>query len=250
MRADAAIGFCSGETNALFAMGAWEDLGAIHSEIDERGVFTRALGGEMTAVRERWNLSEDEAVDWVTWRLRAGADEVRAALADESRAHLTIVNAPGDVVIAGDRAACQRGVDRLGVTPRDLGYNIAMHCPEAAQWSEPWRELHHRPTTAVDGVRFYTNAGLTSYAASADAAADALTGQAMTTVDFPALVERAWEDGVRIFIEHGPHDGCSQWISKTLGDREHLAIGLDRFGIDPLRPVSYTHLTLPTTPYV
>ncbi|MCA9698304.1 MAG: hypothetical protein KC431_12320, partial [Myxococcales bacterium] len=62
-----------------------------------------------------------------------------------------------------------------------------------------------------------------------DAVADALTGQAMGVVDFPALIEQAYADGVRVFLEHGPLSGCSKWIGATLGDRPHLAVPLDRF---------------------
>ncbi|HEX6763956.1 MAG TPA: hypothetical protein VF103_00730, partial [Polyangiaceae bacterium] len=52
----------------------------------------------------------------------------------------------------------------------------------------------------------------------------------MNPIDFPALVERAWADGVRLFVEHGPHAGCTKWIGEILGEREHVAVALDTFG--------------------
>ena len=52
----------------------------------------------------------------------------------------------------------------------------------------------------------------------------------MSVVDFPAMVERAYADGVRVFVEHGPHAGCSKWIDEVLGPRPHPAVSLDRFG--------------------
>ena len=113
---------------------------------------------------------------------------------------------------------------------RSLGYDLVMHCAEAAECRAAWRELHRRPTAAVPGVRFYSHSTCSSLALTEDAVADALTGQAMTAVDFPAMIERAYSDGVRIFVEHGPHAGCTRWIGDVLGSRPHLAVAMDRFG--------------------
>jgi acyl transferase domain-containing protein len=83
----------------------------------------------------------------------------------------------------------------------------------------------------VPGVRFYTHATCDSYAPDSSRAAEALLGQAMRPVDFPRLIERAWQDGVRVFVEHGPRALCSDWIAQILGNREHLAVSLDRKGV-------------------
>lgn len=237
--AQAAIGFCSGETNALFAMGAWTGLDSMHADIRSRGVFDAALGNEFNVLRESWKLAEGEDPDWQSWRVLAQVDAIREAIGDEQHVHLTIISAPGDCVIAGERTACERVVAKIGAPRcRELGYNIVMHCPEATPFTESWHALHHRPTQDVPGVRFYTNASCTSYQATADRVADALTAQAMQTVDFPALVEKAWQDGVRVFIEHGPQSGCSKWISKTLGDRPHVAVSLDTYAHGDLDHIS------------
>src|SRR5262249_4176937 len=149
----------------------------------------------------------------------------------EPRVHLTIISGPGDLVIAGDPDACARIAKRVGVVrTTGLGYDFVVHCPEARAFAEEWRALHHRPTAPVPGVRFYTHATNDSYAPTSDAAADALVGQAMNPIDFPSLIERAYDDGVRLFLEHGPHAGCTKWIDETLGERDHLALALDRYG--------------------
>jgi len=234
LRPQAAIGMCSGETNALFALGAWTDLDGLQRDIEEAGVYTRVLAGEFEAVRKAWGTSGP--IEWSNWRFLAPLEGVRAALRDEPRAHLMIVNAPDDCIIGGESEACRRVVDRVGAArARPLGYEIAIHCPEIASFREGWRRLHRRDTRAVDGVRFYTHATLGSYVPDADSAADALTGQAMGTVDFPALVERAWADGVRVFLEHGPQGGCTRWIGRILGHRPHAAASLDLAGESSLR---------------
>ncbi len=230
LRPTAAIGYCSGETNSLFALDAWSDLDGFRRDVSECHVYDRWLCGELACLRPAWGLEESAAVEWSTWRVRAPVDQVRAAASAEARAHLVIINSPTDVVVAGDPEACARvaaGFGRKAV--RTPGYDFVMHCPEAREFESRWRALHTRPTAEVP-VRFYTHATRASYIATVDTAAAALTGQAMNVVDFPALVERAWADGVRVFIEHGPHAGCTKWIGEVLGERPHVAIALDRYG--------------------
>jgi 3-hydroxymyristoyl/3-hydroxydecanoyl-(acyl carrier protein) dehydratase/1-acyl-sn-glycerol-3-phosphate acyltransferase len=238
LQPQAAIGFCSGETNALFALGAWRDMDALRVDIDEAGLYSRELAGEFAAVKRAWK--EPGSVRWSSWRLLAPIERVREALAGETRAYLSILNAPGDCVVAGDADACRRVVDRVGPErARSLAYDVAVHCPEMAEYRDEWRRLHRRPTFPVPGVRFYTHATLDHYAPTADSAADALLGQAMGTVDFPRLILKAWQDGVRVFVEHGPQGGCTHWISRILGEREHLAVALDLAGESPLRQAAH-----------
>jgi acyl transferase domain-containing protein len=236
MAPQAAIGFCSGETNALYALSAWSDVDAMVADIEAAAVYETELAGRFDAVRRAWNEPASSAVAWQSWRVLAPLDQVRAALKDEPRAHLTIVNAPGDCVIGGDPAACERVVARLGPQrARPLGYDIAVHCPEMSAFAGTWRHIHDRPTEAVPGVRFYTGATGDHYALTREAAADALLGMASHTVDFPRVVEKSWQDGVRVFLEHGPHGGCSRWIDRILGDRPHLAVPLDLPGVSSVR---------------
>ncbi|HQY61700.1 MAG TPA: beta-ketoacyl synthase N-terminal-like domain-containing protein [Polyangiaceae bacterium] len=227
----AAIGYCSGETNSLFALGAWTDLDGFRSDVAETRVYDRWLCGELACLRPAWNLDADATPEWATWRVRAPIGDVRAALEGETRAHLVIINSPTDMVFSGEPEACARVGAKLGRRAvRTPGYDFVMHCPEAREFESRWRALHTRPTISMPWMRFYTHASLSSYVATTETAADALTGQAMNLVDFPALVERAWADGVRVFIEHGPHAGCTKWIDEVLGERPHVAIALDRYG--------------------
>jgi acyl transferase domain-containing protein/3-hydroxymyristoyl/3-hydroxydecanoyl-(acyl carrier protein) dehydratase len=231
----AAIGFCAGETNALYALGAWNDVEALRREIDECGVYDRELAGEFRALQRAWGTPPGERPRFESWRVLAPLDRVREAVAAEPRVHLSIVNAPGDAVISGDPEGCARAIAKLGPErARSLGYDMVIHVPELAAFEDGWRRLHTRKTSPVPGVRFYSQAFMGAYAPDAEKAAEALTGQALRTVDFPALVEKAYHDGVRVFLEHGPQGGCARWISRTLGSRDHVAAPLDIAGVPPV----------------
>ena len=232
----ATIGYSSGESNALFAMGAWNDLDAMIRESRQDTIFTSDLVGRFEAPRRAWARLGAAGTTWVNFSVAASVDEVHAALEGEPLVHLTIVNADDDCVIGGEKAACERVVARLG---RDralaLGYEMAAHCPEVEEIRDAWWKLHRRATSDVPDVRFYTNATGSWFRPTAEAAADAITGQALRTMDFRRVVEQAYADGVRVFLEHGPRGLCSGWIRRILGDREHLAISFDVAGRSGVR---------------
>ncbi|MFJ6213254.1 hypothetical protein ACIQGZ_07990, partial [Streptomyces sp. NPDC092296] len=224
---DAAIGYSSGETAALVALGAWPDAAAHPAECRASGLFDREIGGEYRTVRRAWRRAGVQGSRWAGYQVSMPADRVRAALAGEPAVHLMAVNAPGLCVVGGEAEACTRWVARQAAHAVPIDYHLAAHCPELAEVRDRWWQLHHRPTVAVPGVRFYGCASGEPYEPTADRVADALTAQALGTIDYVRVIERAWADGVRVFVEHGPRGLCSSWIGRILGDREHLAVALD-----------------------
>ena len=52
------------------------------------------------------------------------------------------------------------------------------------------------------------------------------------------MIEQAYADGVRVFVEHGPRGLCSGWIKRILGDRDHVAVPLDVAGRSGVRQLA------------
>jgi 3-hydroxymyristoyl/3-hydroxydecanoyl-(acyl carrier protein) dehydratase/malonyl CoA-acyl carrier protein transacylase len=224
----AALGYSAGESNALVALGAWTDLRALMTDVTESGMFSRQVAGEFEVIRRSWRRQGIPGTRWKNYLVGADADRVRKALDGEVATHLIAVNAPDSCIIGGEATACERALSRLdAMYTLPIPYELAVHAPELADVRDEWWRLHHRPTTPPPGVRFYSCATTGSYLPTAERAADALTAQAVGTMDFAGTVEQAWADGVRVFVEHGPKGLCTDWIRRTLGDREHLAIALD-----------------------
>lgn len=229
LRPQAVLGVSSGETNAVMAMDAWEDLDSMLEEIMQSGMYTKEIAGEYGVVRKNWHIPSAEPVDWQSIRVLATPEEVQQAIGDDPKVFLTMINATKDCIVSGDGSSVARIAQIFGpqrATP--LGHDIVAHCPLMKAWEKEWRAIHCRKTKPVHGVRFYSNASGTWYAAEKDAIADALTNQATGPVDFRKVVKAAYEDGVRIFLEHGPRASTTHWIEDILGDRPHLAVSLDR----------------------
>jgi acyl transferase domain-containing protein/3-hydroxymyristoyl/3-hydroxydecanoyl-(acyl carrier protein) dehydratase/1-acyl-sn-glycerol-3-phosphate acyltransferase len=229
LRPQAVLGVSSGETNAVMAMEAWEDLDRMLEEIMQSGMYTKEIAGEYGVVRRSWQIPESAPVDWQSIRVLATPEEVQSAIGNDPKVFLTMINAPKDCIVSGDGASVLRVAKIFGpqkATP--LGHDIVAHCPLMKAWEKEWRAIHCRKTRPVPGVRFYSNASGTCYTADQEAIADALTNQATGPVDFRRVVEAAYQDGVRIFLEHGPRSSTTHWIEEILGDRHHLAVSLDR----------------------
>jgi acyl transferase domain-containing protein/3-hydroxymyristoyl/3-hydroxydecanoyl-(acyl carrier protein) dehydratase/1-acyl-sn-glycerol-3-phosphate acyltransferase len=228
LKPSAVLGCSSGESNGLLALGAWRDLPALADDLHQAGLFHDELAGELRALGRAWGTDTPR---WAAWVVRAEPARVKAAIAGEARVHLLMVHTPQECTIGGEREGCDRVLRALGgaqATP--LRYGLAAHVPELETVGEAWRALHRRETHSVPGVRFFGGPDGRRYRPTAAAAERAIYDSAVGTVDVPALVEAAYSDGVRIFVEHGPRGVMTRWISEILGDRPHLAVALDAPG--------------------
>ncbi|HCW77616.1 MAG TPA: hypothetical protein DG084_00750, partial [Gemmatimonadetes bacterium] len=228
MKPDAAIGLSSGETNSLMAFGVWNDLDAMLAEIDDSEMYVNQLTAECRAAAQYWNLPEGELPEWKNYRIAAPIGVIEEAMESEDRVYVTVIHHYEDIVIGGDAEACDRVVEKVGRSRAiDLGLDMVVHCAPLTPFEKRWHDIHLRDTSSVPGVRFYTNAWNSAYVPTRESAAEAITRQAIDPVDFPKTLEAAYDDGVRVFVEHGPRAILTNAIGRILGDRPHLVVALD-----------------------
>ncbi|MEX2185191.1 MAG: beta-ketoacyl synthase N-terminal-like domain-containing protein [Pirellulales bacterium] len=235
VRPGAAIGYSLGESAALFSLRAWRDRDDMLRRMERSPLFTEELAGPCRAARRTWNLPDDEAVDWRLGMVDRPAEEVRRALehletTGQARAYLLIVNTPRECVVGGQRAAVERLVADLGCAWHAIDGVTTVHCEVARCVAEDYRRLHLLPTHPPEGVRFYSGSWGRSYELASDAAADSIVAQAVAAFDFTQVIETAYADGARFFLEIGPGASCTRMIGETLGavggGREHVALPL------------------------
>ncbi len=179
-----------------------------------------------------------------------GADAARIT-SSARRVYLLIVNTPTQCVIGGDRSAVEQLVRDMAATFVPFAAPSSVHCEVLRAVEGRYRELHLMRTTKNDGRRlrvegeeqcnarpdhrpstldpqpapidFYSTAWGRKYDLNRESAAEAIVAQAVGTIDFPRVVEQAYADGVRVFVEIGPGSSCTKMIDEILGDRPHLA---------------------------
>lgn len=217
------VGYSLGETTSMFASGSWLGRDEMFSKMQASDLFGDILSGRCDAARKAWGLNENEAVDWQVAVVHSGRREVESALAGLNRAYLLIVNSEIECVVGGQGQDVKQLIERLGVTHHWVSGVTTVHCEVATEIEDAYRELHLMETNAPEGVGFYSGILGEKYEVNQESIAQSIVGQAMGCFDFSKVVENAYADGVRLFVEVGPGGSCSRMISQTLGGRKHFA---------------------------
>lgn len=222
---EAALGYSLGETTALVALGFWQDRDELARRLRSSPLFQSELAGACLAARRAWNLRPEELVDWHTVLVRAPAAVVRQALENQPRVYLLATTSPQECIVGGQAANVRAALgSRWPTLPLPAASTV--HCVLVANLAEEYRAFHTLPLTSVPGMTLYSTAHGEPLEATSAAAAAALTATAMEPIDFPRVVERAYADGVRLFVEMGPGASCTRMIGETLAGRSHRALAV------------------------
>ncbi|MDM8536105.1 PfaB family protein [Desulfobacterales bacterium HSG17] len=228
---ESAIGYSMGETSMMASLMVWQDPGQLSGKLKETEVFSKALHGELTAVRKDWGLPEydkgKEKFIWESYTLLADRELVQKAVENEDQVYMTLINTDNEVVIAGDPDSCIRVAEKLGCQYFPLRLDLAIHSKPA--WSEYDNivDLFTLPTHEPSGIKFYSSSCYMPLPMRSKAIANSIARAFCDPVDFPRLVRKVHDDGGRIFIEAGPRQICSLWINEILKDQEFAAIPLN-----------------------
>ncbi len=227
----AALGYSLGEASMLWAAGVWADADAYLRAWRESALFKTRLVGPKDAVREAWGLAPADGADcWRTYLLKAPLPAIQAQVDAEPRVALTLLNAPGEGVIAGDPAGCRRVIAALDCHALPAPYDAVLHADVLRSEAARFRELYTHPIAQRPAVAFYSAADYAPLRLDSAAVADALARMTCAPVDFPRLVQRVYADGARVFVELGPQRTCTRWIGKILGEQPHAALAIDKKG--------------------
>ncbi|UMP06726.1 type I polyketide synthase [Amycolatopsis sp. EV170708-02-1] len=213
---DVVAGHSFGELIALHAAGAF-DADTLMRLARKRGELMRdasATRGAMLAVSASRSRLEEIIGDW-------------------SELWLANHNAPDQVVIAGTLDAVNVAADKLAaerITVRLLDTATAFHTPLVAPATEPLQRFLDEADVRTPTLPVYSNTDTTPYPAEPDAVRARLAGQLAKPVRFAEQIETMYRDGARIFVEVGADAKLTNLVGRIIGDREHVAVGLDSKG--------------------
>ncbi|MEH2438286.1 MAG: PfaB family protein [Nostoc sp.] len=235
------FGYSLGETSMMVAQGVWSDFEGGSNTLNSSPLFGDKLSGPKNAVREYWGLTDSPNNNfWNTYVLMATPSQVRECLKHENHVYLTQINTPEEVLIAGEDAACKRVIQTLGCNSFPAPFDHVIHCEAMRSQFEEIKKVNSLPSQNLPGIVFYSAADYQPIVLESDAFAGGV-GEAIAhniakglcqELDFPQLVNRVYDDGVKIFLEAGAGSVCSRWIDKILGSKEHITVSLNRRGMD------------------
>jgi [acyl-carrier-protein] S-malonyltransferase len=198
---DLAAGHSLGEYSALVVAGALPFAVAVRL-VRKRGEFMQEavpVGvGAMAALM---------GVDVTT------AEEVCAESARGEVVAVANINAPGQVVIAGHRAAAQRGGRKSVMLPVSAPFHSALMKPAADRLAGELAAVQVGPLR-IPVVR-NVDAGVMI---SADEVKPFLVQQVANPVRWTDCVERLHREGATLFVEVGPGRVLSGLLKRTLAD--------------------------------
>ncbi|MFO7965440.1 MAG: beta-ketoacyl synthase N-terminal-like domain-containing protein [Desulfobacterales bacterium] len=226
IRPDAVIGYSLGESTGYFALHVWQDRALMLDRMHASDLFTDRLAGPCTAVRRMWGLSPEQELNWCTAVVNRSVEDVQSALKHHPLVRCLIVNTRRQCVIGGHRPDVSTVVDALACEAVFLDGVLAVHSDAAQPAAKDYKALHEFPVNPPKNVTFYSCADGKVRTLTSRSAAESILKQALHGFDFTQTIEQAYADGIRIFIEMGPHASCTGMIRTILQGRPHAAASL------------------------
>ncbi|MFA0143493.1 PfaB family protein [Vibrio kanaloae] len=215
---DFALGYSKGEASMWASLNVWKNPHALIEMTQTSPIFTTAISGELTAVRQDWQLNSDESIQWNSFVVRSDAQAIEALLPEFPRAYLAIIQ--GDTcVLAGCESTCRallKKLDKRGIAANRV---TAMHTTPALSQHSQVREFYTQPLfdELPKHIRFISAAGLPTGAPiniDSDSIALSIADTFCSTLDFTALIQSARQQGARLFVEVGADRQTSTLIDK------------------------------------
>ncbi|MDB9320186.1 type I polyketide synthase [Nodularia spumigena] len=236
IKPQSAFGYSLGEISMMFAQGVWTNFNQGSQKLTSSSLFKTRLAGPKDAVREYWKLPQkdnnpDENI-WHNYVLLCPVYRVREAIKSEKRVYLSLINTPEEVIISGELQACQRVIEDLKCVAFPTPLKHVIHCEPMRSEYEEIAKINTLPVENVKNTVFYSAAEYKPIPLDSNSIGNNIAQTLCQELDFPRLVNRVYDDGAKIFIEVGVGGNCSRWISKTLHDKEHFTVSLNRRGID------------------
>ncbi|MEZ8286442.1 omega-3 polyunsaturated fatty acid synthase PfaB [Vibrio splendidus] len=204
---DFALGYSKGEASMWASLNVWKKPHALIEMTQTSPIFTTAISGELTAVRQDWQLNSDESIQWNSFVVRSDAQAIEALLPEFPRAYLAIIQ--GDTcVLAGCESTCRALLKKLGKRGIAANRVTAMHTTPALSQHSQVREFYTQPLfdELPKHIRFISAAGLPTGAPiniDSDSIALSIADTFCSTLDFTALIQSARQQGARLFVEVG-----------------------------------------------
>ncbi len=236
-----AFGYSLGEASAMnFALGIWHHdyhAYATNSSIalTASPLFQTDLCGLCLVGRKFWSLplnpTTKEDKFWQSYLLKASASQVNEILKPEKKVYLTFINTPKEVVIAGEPTSCLKVIRKLNCPYLSVDFDTLLHSEVAQTCYDDLVKLHTMPIQNQPDIKFYSSIKCHPIQLESHILAHNSAQVCCQTVDFPRIVNQVYQDGIRIFIEVGAKNKCSDWIDDILKDSEHLALSVNAKGV-------------------
>lgn len=213
---DAIVGHSNGEHAAILASGR---AGILDRDELCRGFVELGRAGRTLPRRAPQRMIAVSALD------AAKRETLLAKYAGQ--VFLAMENCPNQQLLGGSADAIQRIAAEIvaaGAVAASLNFVHAFHTPLFADWKATLANYYEALPLRDAGVPVYSCLTAAPIDGDPDACRRTMADQWTSMVRFRETVERMWADGVRTFVECGPDDKLSAFVTDTLRGKPHLAV--------------------------
>ena len=217
LKPDATGGHSFGEITALYAAGG-VSLKAMLEIARKRGELmsqASSVPAGMLSVRKDAATVEQLLKEWA----------LAVVVANHNSPQQTVVSGAADAIEEADRRFTAAG---LNVTR--LPVSTAFHSPLVDSVVPEFKQFLANEPVAAQSIPCYSNRDGQPHPADPEELRKRIAEQIALPVYFQTMIERMYEDGIRTFVEVGPHAVLTSLTKSILGDKPHFAINLDRQG--------------------
>ena len=238
-----AFGYSLGENSMMFSLGVWGDGLHASRRLFASPLFHSRLAGPQNAVRAHWGLptlaesTSTAGALWENFLLMAPVDRVQEIVNTETKVYLTHINTPRQVVIGGDPPACRRVIEKLKCSSLKAPFDYVLHCKAMESEYQALYEIHSLPVMNQPEVKLYSAADDRPFTLTQSEIARAVARDLCSMLDFPRLVETAYAEGARFFIELGAGSNCAKWVEDILRGKPSLSVSANRKGVDDVTSI-------------
>ncbi|WGV98103.1 PfaB family protein [Vibrio sp. YMD68] len=215
VKPDFALGYSKGEASMWASLGVWKNPHALIEMTQTSPIFTTAISGELTAVRQDWKLGHSEDIKWNSFVVRSDSASIEALLPEFPSAYLAIIQ--GDTcVLAGCEETCRALLKKLGKRGIAANRVTAMHTEPAWSQHDQIREFYTQPVfdELPEHIRFISAAENRPVDIDSESIALSIADTFCSTLDFTSLIRAARTQGARLFVEVGADRQTSTLIDK------------------------------------
>ncbi|MCH1928842.1 PfaB family protein [Shewanella sp. A25] len=220
-----ALGYSMGEAAMWASLDIWQTPHALIHATQNSDIFNQQISGKLEAVRHEWGLSDDAPLQWNSFLVRATGDEINAVLIEFPRVYLAIEQ--GDTcIIAGCETSCRQLLAKLG--KRGIASNkiTAMHTTPSLSQHAKLEQFYNQ--AIKDGakrsqIRFISASQSQPVTVDSHRIAKSIADTFCAPLNFTALIQNAYAQGARLFVEVGADRQTSTLIDKMLRQLEQNA---------------------------
>ncbi len=221
---DAVIGFSGGEINCLSALGVW-NIDSYFAKATQDKVFSDFLSGEFKTLRKHVEIQGD--VDWMTTLVSTSPEDFAEIAEGVDGVYLCMLNAPGEIMVSGIRERLEPLLKKGGWHITPLPIPQAYHCSLALHHQKELHTLWSNPSTVPEDLIFYAHATGKGYIPDQETLATNIVRTCCEYVDFIPVIENAYNDGVRLFLELGPQTSVCRMVQSILGNRPYRTMSIN-----------------------